>query len=155
MAELEPKDNGGRPPHFSTVEQLQKMGREYFDLFEETATKEERKAKGIEVYENRPTITGLTLFLGFRDRHSFYDYEKREGFSHTIKELRTKIENLYENMMGSRSGTVGAIFALKNMGWSDRTEIDHTTQGEKITQNSEITKVEIVKVIQDDNSGRA
>jgi len=125
-------DNGGRPPYFTKVEDLENMVKEYFELFEEETTKEQRKARGIEVYENRPTITGLTLFLGFMSRDAFYKYEKKEGFGYAIKAARSKIENLYENMMGTKTGTVGAIFALKNMGWSDKTEIDHTSGGEKI-----------------------
>jgi len=131
---IETKDKGGRPPNFSTVEELRNMAIEYFELFNEETTKEQRKARGIQVYENRPTITGITLFLGFQDRRSFYDYEKVEGFSHAIKTIRTQIENLYENMLGTRAGTVGAIFALKNMSWSDKQEIDHTSGGEKLQQ---------------------
>jgi len=128
---IETKEKG-RPAMFSSPEELSSLIKQYFELFEEETTKEQRKAKGIEVYENRPTITGLTLFLGFESRQSFYEYESKPDFTYTIKTARTKIENLYENMLGTRSGTVGAIFALKNMSWSDKQEFDHTSGGEKI-----------------------
>ncbi len=124
----------GRPPMFTSPKELSDMVRVYFSLFEEEATKEQRKSKGIDVYETRPTITGLTLFLGFESRQSFYDYEKKPDFTYAIKSARTKIENIYENMLGSKTGTVGAIFALKNMDWTDKQSMDITSKGEGITQ---------------------
>lgn len=129
---IEEKKPVGRPPKFSTPEQLEEMIKQYFSLFGKDSTDEEREASGIEIYENRPTITGLCLFLGFDTRQSFYDYEKLEGFTYTIKKARTKIENLYENMLGSKA-TIGGIFALKNFGWEDKSQFDHTTAGEKMS----------------------
>lgn len=77
------------------------------------------------------TITGLCLELGFCSRQSFYDYEKREGFSYTIKKARLHIERAYEaKLSGKEVG--GAIFALKNLGWKDKTEIDQTIKTEPI-----------------------
>lgn len=70
-----------------------------------------------------PTISGLALYLGFCDRHSFYAYEKHEGFSHTIKTARARIEQSYEESLRLGGNPAGAIFALKNFGWSDRLEI--------------------------------
>jgi len=65
-----------------------------------------------------PTITGLALYLGFCDRHSFYDYEKRPEFSYTIKRARAAIEQHYEELLQTGTPT-GSIFALKNFGWKD------------------------------------
>lgn len=100
----------GRPPKYETVKALQEAIASYF-----------------EGNLTHPTITGLVLHLGFADRHSFYAYENIKKFSHTIKRSRTMIENFYETeLMGdSRSG---AIFALKNFGWSDKQEIEHSGQ---------------------------
>jgi hypothetical protein len=50
-----------------------------------------------------------------------YDYEKREEFSYTIKRARVFIENEYEFRLNSGNPT-GAIFALKNLGWDDKTQ---------------------------------
>lgn len=69
------------------------------------------------------TITGLCLHLGFCSRQSFYDYEKRDGFSYTIKRARTLIEHEYETML-QMGNTTGAIFALKNFGWTDKSEVE-------------------------------
>jgi len=85
-----------------------------------------QKAIEIEV----PTITGLTIYLGFESRQSFYDYEKKEGFSYTIKRARLFIECEYEEQL-QIGNTTGAIFALKNMGWIDKTETTHELKGSK------------------------
>jgi len=65
-----------------------------------------------------PTITGLVLYLGYADRVSFYDIEKKENFSYTIKSARTRIEREYEEMIQT-ANPAGPIFALKNFGWKD------------------------------------
>lgn len=70
-----------------------------------------------------PTITGLCLYLGFESRQSFYEYEQKPEFTYTIKKARLLIETEYEEMLQAGS-TSGAIFALKNFGWTDRQEID-------------------------------
>lgn len=74
---------------------------------------------------NVPTITGLALYLGFESRQSFYDYEKHPEFSYTIKKARLLIENEYEEQLQA-GNTVGAIFALKNMGWKDKHEVEQS-----------------------------
>lgn len=70
-------------------------------------------------------ITGLALYLGFCDRQSLYDYQKRPAFESTIKWGRTLVENSYEKRLDNGYPT-GAIFALKQMGWSDRQDINMT-----------------------------
>ena len=74
-------------------------------------------------------IDGLLQYsswwLGFCDRQSLYDYEKREEFSCIIKSARLAVENDYELSLRSNSCT-GAIFALKNMGWRDKTEVEQS-----------------------------
>ena len=71
------------------------------------------------------TITGLCLELGFCSRQSFYDYEEKPNFSYTIKKARLHIERAYEAKLSGKEVT-GAIFALKNLGWKDKTEVDQT-----------------------------
>jgi hypothetical protein len=68
------------------------------------------------------TITGLCLYLGFDSRQSFYDYEQKVEFSYIIKKARLRIENHYEQCL-QYGNVTGAIFPLKNMGWSDKQEI--------------------------------
>lgn len=98
---------GGRPRLYSTPEEMQAKVDEYF------AT------------ESQPTMTGMILFLGFVDRRSACDYEQRnDEFSPIIKNARARIERLYESIILYRKeGQVtGPIFALKQFGWTDKTE---------------------------------
>lgn len=136
--------SGGRPPLFETVEQLEKSIADYFEYIKgETEEKEidipkkDRKSGGPKAQKEMftqvvrppepPTITGLALFLGFASRQSFYDYEKDGLFSYAIKRARLKIESQYEKALHYNNPT-GAIFALKNFGWSDKLEIDQNTK---------------------------
>lgn len=98
-------NNGGRPPIWDNAEELNEKITEYFS---------QSKTQNI-----KATITGLALYLGFDSRQSLYDYEKKDEFSYIIKRAKLAVENSYE--MG---GTAFDIFALKNMGWKDKTEQD-------------------------------
>lgn len=114
----------GRPLLYASPEEMEAKIQEYFETGVKTRTvfvgKEGNKvAMEVKV----PTITGLCLFLGFESRQSFFDYEKRDAFSYTIKKARTRIENEYEELL-QWGNVTGAIFALKNLGWEDRTQVD-------------------------------
>jgi hypothetical protein len=118
---------GGRPPIFATAEQITERATAYFEWI--------KGEKQTVVPENGdpyldwkrlpepPTITGLTLFLGFESRQSFYDYCEKGEFSYALKRFRTMIECKYEQNLHGTTPT-GSIFALKNMGWKDKTESD-------------------------------
>ena len=116
----ERKSNAGRPPAFINDEELQESVDFYF--------------KGLIYQDDRgntltkpATITGMALFLGFCSRQSFYDYEKKEGFTYTVKRARLRVEESYEDHLFGKSST-GAIFALKNMGWTDKMEVESTVE---------------------------
>lgn len=80
---------------------------------------------------DKPTITGLALFLGFESRQSFYKYEKDGEFCYIIKKARLHVESIYESKLHSNNAA-GPIFALKNFGWSDKQEVEHSG---KVTLN--------------------
>ena len=69
-------------------------------------------------------ITGLALALGLSGRESLSEYGRREEFSATVKELKSVCENYAENKLFSGNNPTGAIFALKNYGWSDKHDVD-------------------------------
>jgi len=129
----------GRPAIFETVEELQAKIDEYFIWLRGDFQEVEKRDEDDDPYTDRvysrypedPTITGLALFLGFESRQSIYDYEKNGEFSYTIKRARLYVENSYEKDLRSKHST-GAIFALKNFGWADKTEIDHTSKGQSL-----------------------
>lgn len=117
---------GGRPPIFATPEDMQEQIVGYFGGGMKKRQITIGKGKDRMVIDVPvPTITGLVLYLGFDSRQSFYDYEKKPEFSYTIKKARTFIENEYEEILAT-TGSPGAIFALKNFGWHDKTEIEHS-----------------------------
>ena len=99
---------GGRPAKFDTPKELEDCIEVYF-------------AECIE--KKLPvTMTGLALGLGFCDRQSLYDYQKKPEFSCLIKRALLMVENNYE-MAACQNNATGPIFVLKNMGWSDKQEI--------------------------------
>lgn len=109
----------GRPPKFNTAEEVEIKCAEYFQNCEDEKTK--------------ATITGLALFLGFESRQSIHDYKDNEVFSYVIKRAMLAVENSYET-----SGSAFDIFALKNMGWKDKTETDITTNGKEVNASPTI-----------------
>ena len=115
--------SAGRPAIFETNEQLEAKVNEYFINTDAN---------------NKPaTITGLALYLGFESRQSFYDYEEKDEFSYTIKKARLRIENEYEmNLHGNN--VAGSIFALKNLGWKDKTETDLHVEGALIWKEEKL-----------------
>jgi hypothetical protein len=103
----------GRPLIWKTPEELQEKVDQYFDS------------------TNRWTLAGLAVFLGI-DRQTLYNYSKRDQYFDIIKSARDKVESIYEERAIYENNPTGVIFALKNMGWTDRMAQDHTTKGEKI-----------------------
>ena len=79
------------------------------------------------------TITGLAYHLGFESRQSLYEYEQRKEFTYTLRRARMKCENWLErNGLSGNTPPTMAIFALKNYGWSDKQEIEHSGKQEII-----------------------
>lgn len=112
----------GRPALYKSVESLEIAINKYFELCPD---KRVVSFQGVTSEIPCPTISGLALFLGFCDRHAMYNYEARPEFCATIKKARAKMERVYESLLQGPTPT-GAIFALKNFGWVDRTEHQYT-----------------------------
>jgi hypothetical protein len=99
---------GGRPRVYETPEELQIAVDGYFSYLTEK--------------KEPATVTGLALHIGFESRQSIYDYEEDGEFSYIIKNARLRVECEYEKRLTTAQSPTGAIFALKNMGWKDKTE---------------------------------
>lgn len=112
-----PGQTFGRPAEYTTAEDLRIAVQDYFDYCRNNDLK--------------LTVTGLTLHLGFAHRASLDDYEaKGPDFFYIIKRARSFVENGYEQRLLSEEGSpAGAIFALKNMGWKDKSESDVNLTG--------------------------
>lgn len=111
MAEETQINPTGRPPFYTTPEELETMCESYF----------------LECQENkeRPTVTGLALFLGYCSKQSIYDNIDKPIFSYPLKKSLLRIENALERKLENNS-VAGVIFALKNMGWKDKTEVEQS-----------------------------
>lgn len=100
----------GRPPIYESVEQMQPA----IDAWEELIKNGEK-----------PTVTGLCIALGFESKDTLYAYRDKEEFSYPLKRSLLIVENGYEKALRDTAPT-GSIFALKNMGWKDKQETEHS-----------------------------
>ena len=117
----EKKHPGGRPLAYDSPEKLLEAITGYF------------------AQETKPTLAGLALALGI-DRSTLYNYADRDEFFHIIKKARETVESIYEKRLIWDNSPTGVIFALKNMGWKDKTETDMNVNGQLgITWNEEKT----------------
>ncbi|HYE53674.1 MAG TPA: terminase small subunit [Chitinophagaceae bacterium] len=124
---------GGRPALFETSDALQQKVNEYFEWIkgEKGYIQGKDDEPDQEYWKRLPesaTVTGLALFLGFESRQSLYDYEKNEEFSYIVKKAKLRVEHEYEKKLHGTNVT-GPIFALKNMGWADKSEQEVTHKG--------------------------
>lgn len=71
------------------------------------------------------TWTGAALALGFKSRQSLWYYGKQPDFADSVKYVKLLVEHVYELRLHGNSPT-GAIFGLKQCGWSDKTEVEHS-----------------------------
>ena len=78
---------------------------------------------------SKPTLSGLAVFLEI-DRQTLYNYKDRDEFFDIIKKATAKVESIYEERAIYENNPTGVIFALKNMGWTDRVANDNVNSGE-------------------------
>lgn len=73
----------------------------------------------------RLTVSGLALAIG--SKQSLYDYAEKDGYGHIVNEARLYIESSYEQALRAGQSGAGSIFALKQFGWTDKSEVkvDH------------------------------
>lgn len=122
----------GRPRMFSSPEAFDQKVIEYQEYCKE---------------ENEPvTWTGLALFMGFSSRQSIDEYQKYTEFSDSVKKAKTFVEWHYEMRLCGDKPT-GAIFALKNMGWADKQQLEHS--GASVKVDATMTPQDAAKAYQD------
>jgi len=81
----------------------------------------------------KQSITGLALAL-HTNRETLNEYGKKpDGFGDAVKEIKARIEFAYEQR-GLERGNAFDIFALKNLGWTDRQEITGENGGALIVK---------------------
>lgn len=68
------------------------------------------------------TYTGLMLVLGLNNKNQLSALRYHEEYGEIVRSAIASVEFFYEAKL-SEGKPVGAIFALKNFGWSDRTDV--------------------------------
>jgi hypothetical protein len=116
------KHAGGRPPLFKTKEELQEKLDAYKQYLLETG--------------KPPTIAGLAYYTGI-DRQTIYNYSEKDEFFGIIKEFRNFVMMNYEELAIDK-GNGGIVFLLKNYGYTDRQELEHS--GEIVMPTIKIEK---------------
>lgn len=127
------ESNAGRPPIFTSAEEMQEKIDAYFKECEgKIMTDEEGKpllnkyGQPI-IYGAKPlTITGLALALGFVSRQSLLNYEAKDEFFDTIKRAKARVEEYAESRLFDKDGSNGAKFSLSNnfKGWAEKQQIE-------------------------------
>ena len=98
---------GGRPHKFANAAEMSAKVDEYFDSIQ-------REGK-------RPTIAGMAYFMGYISKQSFYDNVKKDEFSTVLERARLRLSAMIEELLYTGQNCTGAIFALKNLGYEDKT----------------------------------
>jgi hypothetical protein len=114
------RKTAGRPPKNDPdgVDEIQNKIDLYFESLE-------RKV-GDDIVRDDPTFSGLALALGYTSRQSLWENSKsNKPISLPLKRAMLRIEESYEKGLRLQTCT-GAIFALKNRGWADKSEIEHS-----------------------------
>ncbi len=141
------KHPGGRPPYYSSVEEMEEMIEKYFDeckgrfLYDKDGNPlTDKNGHPIRVDRRPLTITGLALALGFTTRQGLLNYEGKEEFVDTIKRAKTRVEKYAEERLYDKDGANGAKFSLANnfKGWTEKQQI------EADVKNSVTISVELV-----------
>lgn len=140
------KHPGGRPPKYSSVDEMQAAIDAYFTDCEGTPLQDADgnpvlyKGHPVMVGVKPPTVTGLALALGFASRQAMLNYQGRKQFNDTITRAKSRCEAYAESRLYDKSGTTGAQFSLRcNFGWSDATEKDKAEQDLRIAMLKEKT----------------
>ncbi len=70
------------------------------------------------------TLGAEQAFLSPPHSRRSTSFGDRREFAHSVKRAKLLIENGYEVDLRKTGNPAGSIFALKNMGWSDRQEVE-------------------------------
>jgi hypothetical protein len=110
---------------YASASQMVQMIDHYFDYikgepFSDTSTDTTKLKKQWIREPEIPTLHGLALFLEFNSIAEFKKHEHYEKHRKSLRYARLRIEAAYEQLLFEKP--TGAIFALKNMGWTDKPE---------------------------------
>lgn len=114
-------NTGGQPPKYSDPKVMMKKIAEYLD-WEDQWKNKSAKGEGKGIY----TLSGLTLFLGFADVSSLYNYADRSSeFSYILNRFRLFMVHWNEQKLYWGGTFQGSFVWLKNHGgYSDESTVN-------------------------------
>lgn len=121
------KELFGRPPKYTSVEEMEKRIIEYFEQSKTSSGK------------YQPTIEGLSLHLGFNSRQSLHNYAEKSDFLDVVNRAKSFIKSCYEKQLYGFAWA-GAQFALRNIGKEDWKDEINEYQERKVTEVTIIEK---------------
>lgn len=151
-------NKGGFPPYYNAeneedIEKVKSLCEEYFEYIQGEYKEDEFESEP-DVFEIKkewirrpepPTVTGLTLFLGFESKTTLYEYAKKIEFQNPIKRALTKIEQYHEIQASMGDKCTGNIFILKNFGWKDTSAVEHSGEVKHITSEERAKRIDELK----------
>jgi hypothetical protein len=106
----------------------------------------EREINECEAAGRPITLSGIMLACGIYTRNTFDEYGKKDGFSPLVKRAKALVAHAYEEKLSYEKPT-GAIFALKNMGWSDGQRIDIGNPPGETFKTDSVSDIEVARRI--------
>lgn len=140
-------NKGGRPPKYSSKEEIQAKIDAYFEecqgkVLLDSEGSPIRDKNGNLIYTNkRPiTVTGLALALGFTSRQALLNYQAKKEFVDTITRAKAVVEMYAEERLFDKDGAGGAKFSLANNfeGWKEKKQVEADVNKD-VTINVELT----------------
>lgn len=134
----------GRPPKYKNKEEIETKIEQYFKDCEGQQLKDQN---GEPVYnkwgypvivdKRPPTVTGLSLALGFSGRSDLLYYQGKKEFRDTIMRAKSRVEQYTEERLFDKEGSSGAQFSLRNnfKGWDADKREEAPTGGITIVNN--------------------
>ena len=136
---MDDKNQGGRPPFYNNVEEMEEKIEAYFRKCEGTVLENSSGEVVLDKYGEpvivgrRPlTITGLALALGFTSRQALLNYQDKLEFVDTITRAKAVVERYAEERLFDKDGANGAKFSLSNnfKGWAEKQQIEADVKNE-------------------------
>lgn len=126
-------EKGGPPGPAGTLkvksrEELIEKITDYFNRITTTIVDENTGAPIMSRWLTAPSFSGLALAIGISSS-TLRRYQQRDEYSDIVLTARGIVECFYEEGLNNRNTATGAIFALKQLGWSDNIDLNLTTTG--------------------------
>ncbi len=131
MSKGKEKNLGGRPLIFKSPEDLESVCEEYFDWCDdnpwyrsEAIKSGDRAGEIIKIPTQRPyTLIAMCQHININP-DTWYEYEKRDGFSEITTRIHDKIRN--QKFEGAAVGAFNANIIARDLGLSDKKELEHS-----------------------------